>query len=264
MQPVEGDIWPQSSVDVSIVFKPDYAQIYNKIAFCEITGRESRLPLRLCGIGVGPKIQLSIETLDVGSVFIGSTHVYEVVVSNRGFIDAIFSVAAATSSSSGVNSSFAKCFAFEPNEGLISPGGFQAISVVFRSDKLGDFNETFELAVDGKPEKYKLVIQGSVIPPTFTFNVPKLKFGLVSYGFKYAQTCYLSNTSLVPMNFNLRVASDSEVKDEDEMNNKNRSMVDLSSSPRRVSRANSYNFKVEINLKYLLSETNECFIYFFL
>lgn len=203
IQPIEGDIWPNSSIDVSIVFKPDYAQAYNKTAFCEITGRESRLALRLFGNGVGPKIQLSIENLDVGSIFIGSTHVYEVVISNKGFIDAIFSI-------NIPNTQFGKCFSFEPNEGLISPNGYQAVSVQFKSDKLGDFNETFEITIDGKPEKYKLVIQGSVIPPTFTFDIPKLKYGLVSYGFKYSQLCYLTNTSLVPMNFSLRVASDSD------------------------------------------------------
>lgn len=78
IQPIEGDIWPNSSVDITVLFKPDYAQTYNKIAFCEVTGRESRLPMRLTGIGSGPKVQLSIEVLDVGSIFIGSTHIYEV------------------------------------------------------------------------------------------------------------------------------------------------------------------------------------------
>ena len=80
LQPIEGDIWPNSNIDVSIIFKPDFAQTYNRVAFCEITGRESRLPLRLCGFGTGPKVQLSIETLDVGNIFIGSTHVYEVKI----------------------------------------------------------------------------------------------------------------------------------------------------------------------------------------
>ena len=78
LQPIEGDIWPNSSVDVNVVFRPDLAQTYNKIAYCEVTGRESRLPLRLTGVGCGPKVQLSIETLDVGNIFIGSLHVYEV------------------------------------------------------------------------------------------------------------------------------------------------------------------------------------------
>ena len=78
IQPIEGDIWPNTSAEVNVIFKPDYAQTYNKIAYCEVTGRESRLPLRLSGVGCGPKVQLSIENIDVGSIFIGSTHVYEV------------------------------------------------------------------------------------------------------------------------------------------------------------------------------------------
>jgi hydrocephalus-inducing protein len=53
-----------------------------------------------------------------------------------------------------------------------------------------------------------LSFSGSVIPPTFKFDLEKVKFGLVSYGFKYTQTCVLRNTSLVPMSFYLRVASD--------------------------------------------------------
>ncbi len=203
IQPIEGDIWPNSSAEINIIFKPDYAQLYNRTAFCEVTGRESRLPLRLSGIGTGPKVQLSIEVLDIGSIFIGSTHVYEVVMSNKGYIDAIFSVVMP-------NSTFGKFFSFEPNEGLISPGGFQAISIAICSNRLGDFDETFEFTIDGKPEKYKLIIKGSVIPPTFQFDTPKLKFGQVSYGFKYTHNCILTNTSLVPMIFNLRVASDAE------------------------------------------------------
>jgi hypothetical protein len=73
-------------------------------------------------------------------------------MSNKGFIDAIFSV-------NVPNTQFGKNFSFEPNEGLISPGGYQAISILFKSDKLGDFNEAFEFTVDGKSEKYKLAIQ---------------------------------------------------------------------------------------------------------
>ena len=91
IQPVEGDIWPNSSTEVSIIFKPDYAQTYNKTAYCEVTGRESRLPLRLTGVGCGPKVQLSIENIDVGNIFIGSTHVYEVRLCYSFFFFSFFS-----------------------------------------------------------------------------------------------------------------------------------------------------------------------------
>ncbi|CAF0787663.1 unnamed protein product [Brachionus calyciflorus] len=223
IQPIEGEIWPDCTFECNIIFKPDYAQTYNRIAYCEVTGRESRLPLRLTGIGAGPKVQLSIEKLDIGSVFIGSTHVYEVVLSNKGFIDAIYNIIIP-------NTQFGKYFSFDPNEGLISPGGFQAITISFNCNKLGDFNETFDFSIDGKPEKYSMTISGTVIPPTFNFDIPKIKYGLVSYGFKYTHQCLLTNTSLVPMSFNLRVASDNEVRDipesdQDEYNFKEFSLI---------------------------------------
>ena len=175
IQPLEGEIWPQSSVDINVIFKPDYAQAYNKTAFCEVVGRESRLPLRLSGVGAGPRVQLSIELLDLGHIFIGSTHVYEVVMANKSFIDAIFTLVVA-------KTQFGKLFSFEPNEGIISPGGYQSISIVFNGARLGEFDETFECVIDGRPDKYKLNIKGHVIPPTFQFDMQQVQFGLVSYG----------------------------------------------------------------------------------
>lgn len=201
IEPLQGEIWPNQSIDINIVFKPDVAQTYSKYAFCEIVGRESRLPLKLVGIGCGPKVKLSIDTLDVGNIFIGSTHVYEVVMQNKSFIDAIYTV-------NIPNTTFGKCFNFEPNESLISPDGYQAIRITFSSAKLGYFKEIFEFTIDGKPDKVPLVISGTVIAPTFDFDVSKLKFGTISYGFKYTQTCILTNTSLVPMKFNLHVLND--------------------------------------------------------
>ena len=43
-----------------------------------MTGRESRLPLRIRGDGVGPKVHFSLDTLDIGNVFLNSQHSYEV------------------------------------------------------------------------------------------------------------------------------------------------------------------------------------------
>jgi len=231
IQPLEGDIWPNSSVEVTIIFRPDIAQIYTKTAYCEVTGRESRLPLRLTGVGNGPKVQLSIERLDVGNIFIGSIHVYEVVLANKGFIDAIYSVIVP-------NTKFGKSFSFEPNEGLISPSSFQAINLTFGSNKLGDFSEIFEFTIDGKPEKCRLTVTGTVIPPTFKFDTEKIRFNNVSYGFKYSYACSLRNTSLVPMAFSLRVASDSETRE-----------ISLTDNPAFLSDPNgSFNFK-EFSIK---------------
>lgn len=53
-----------------------------------------------------------------------------------------------------------------------------------------------------------VISRGAVIGPTFHFDVPKLKFGTVSYGFVNSQLCSLVNTSLVPMSYQLRVPGD--------------------------------------------------------
>lgn len=94
---------------------------------------------------------------------------------NKGDIDAHFQVEPS-------NSTFGPRFTFYPSKGRIAPGEYQAIQVVFSSPLLGEFNEIFDWTVDGLPEKIQIHFKGSVIGPTFHFDVPKLKFGTVSYG----------------------------------------------------------------------------------
>ena len=90
IEPVEGDIWPNSTFEISVVFKPREATSYTRTAYCDITGRESRLPLRIRGDGDGPKVDFSFNHLDMGIIFIGSKHNYEIVIANKGDIDAIY------------------------------------------------------------------------------------------------------------------------------------------------------------------------------
>lgn len=52
------------------------------------------------------------------------------------------------------------------------------------------------------------LFSGSVIGPTFHFDVNKIRFDNVSYGFLNTFHCTLTNTALVPMTFNLRVPND--------------------------------------------------------
>ena len=51
---------------------------YARTVYCDVTGRESRLPLRIRGDGTGPQVHFSLDTLDIGNVFINSQHSYEV------------------------------------------------------------------------------------------------------------------------------------------------------------------------------------------
>ena len=51
---------------------------------------------------------------------------------------------------------FGPCFAFNPAEGIVMPGGHQAIQVAFNSPYLGDFEEVFCFQVDGQPQQCKI------------------------------------------------------------------------------------------------------------
>ena len=145
IEPAEGDIWPNSNVEINVIFKPREAKVYSRTAFCDVTGRESRLPLRIRGEGAGPRVQFSLQSLDMGNIFIGSTHHYEIIMANKGDIDAIYSVIPN-------QSVFGPCFQFNPAEGIVMPGGHQAVQVTFKSPYLGDFEEEFSFQIDGQPE----------------------------------------------------------------------------------------------------------------
>ncbi|XP_036202709.1 hydrocephalus-inducing protein homolog [Myotis myotis] len=201
IEPLEGDVWPNSSAEITVYFNPLEARLYQMTVYCEISGREIRLPLRIKGQGMGPKIHFNFELLDIGKVFVGSVHCYEAILSNKGSIDALFNVISPTSA-------LGACFVFSPKEGIIKPSGVQAVQISFCSSILGHFEEKFLVSVNGSPEPVKLTIRGCVIGPTFHFNVPALHFGDVSFGFPHTLICSLNNTSLVPMTFKLRIPGD--------------------------------------------------------
>ncbi|CAF0804649.1 unnamed protein product [Didymodactylos carnosus] len=224
IDPVEGDIWPNSFIEIQILFKPDVVQSYNRTAWLDLTGREQRLPLQICGISDGPKLVASFETLEIGCVFVGSTHMYEVILANKGYIDAHYNIDI-------IETKFGRCFQFEPSEGVIPVDNYQAIQIIFESDQLGEFKEIIPFQINGNPKPLIIEISGSVIGPTFHFDQPSLKFGLVSYGFQTTIAFHLYNTSLVNMPFHLKIAHEksknrtnnrSDTDTDDEVNNNER------------------------------------------
>lgn len=49
IDPVEGHVWPKSSMVIKITFQPNEPGEHNKTIYCDVEGRESRLPLTLKG-----------------------------------------------------------------------------------------------------------------------------------------------------------------------------------------------------------------------
>ena len=120
--PQEGEIWPNSQAEISIIFHPDAARTFSRVAYCDVTGRESRLPVKIQGEGLGAKCTFSYDTLDIENVFVNSAHAYEVFLENKGDIEAHFALLPSTSL-------FGPNFTFAPCTGTLQPGKLQAIQV---------------------------------------------------------------------------------------------------------------------------------------
>ncbi|XP_071311715.1 hydrocephalus-inducing protein-like [Agelaius tricolor] len=170
-------------------------------SLCCNTGREIRLPLCLRGKGQGPLVELSSPTLNLGNVFVYTPYVYEVELINKGALDAPFTYIPSTT-----NVDF--CFTVEPEQGMIAPGGTQTVQISFHTTVLGSFEEKFQFSVAGSPTPVILTIRGSVTAPNLHFDLPELDFGDISFGFPYTQRCRLTNCSMVPVTFKLRMSDD--------------------------------------------------------
>ncbi|KAJ3332957.1 hypothetical protein HDU76_012454, partial [Blyttiomyces sp. JEL0837] len=210
IQPVEGIIWPNAFVDVNIVFSPKDAGLAEDCAYCEVSGRETRLPLYVKGEGIGPKARFSYDMLDLDEVFINTGHCYEVILENKGDIDFHYSI-------EKPSTMFGPKFQFSPESGLLKPGKQHAISIQFNSDILGSFLESFVWKIEGAPENLSLTVKGNVVGPTFQFECSELNFGQVAYGFSSCRRVDLVNFSHIPMEFVLHspqtnVASRSDMR----------------------------------------------------
>ncbi|XP_075998116.1 hydrocephalus-inducing protein homolog [Genypterus blacodes] len=201
VQPMQGEIWSNTTAQFNIVFKPQETKLYQETIYCDITGHQSRIPLTIKGEGVGPQLQLNYNLMDVQNVFISDKNSYEVTVSNKGLIDAPFRL-------SNPNTTFGQYFSFRPQEGVVPPGGCQVVEVTFHCFILGTFSEDLLVTVTGQPQPITLTFRGSVIGPTFHLNVSELNFGDIAFGFPLTLIFTLFNTSLVPMTFSLRIPGD--------------------------------------------------------
>ncbi|XP_064262792.1 hydrocephalus-inducing protein homolog [Passer domesticus] len=201
IEPMEGEIGPNCSAEIQVTFKPLAALEYGSVAYCSISGRESRLPLQLRGEGQGPLVELSCDTLELGDIFVNTPHVCEVNLINQGALDAPFRyIPSATKVGLG--------FKLAPQEGIIAAGGSQTLQISFSATVLGRFEEEFRFSVAGSPTPAILTIKGSVTGPSLHFDLPELDFGDISFGFPYTQCCRLTNSSPVPVTFQLRMSFD--------------------------------------------------------
>ena len=201
LYPAEGEVWPNSELEVTVTYSPSSAAEVACIAYCDIAGKENRFPLQLQGLGIGARIQLSYTVIDVGEVFINSVSEYDVELDNQGEIAAQYELIPS-------DTLFGSKFKFEPSAGMLEVGQKQTIKVSFSSDVLGDFNEDFGWQLQGTPQPLTLTMRGKVIGPTFHLDEEMLDFQRVSVAFVNSRAFNLFNTSDIPFRFHMRVPGD--------------------------------------------------------
>nr|XP_031361690.1 hydrocephalus-inducing protein homolog [Lonchura striata domestica] len=173
IEPLEGEIQPYSWAEIKVTFKPLEALEYQIMAYCNISGRESRLPLHLRGEGQGPLVELSCPSVNLGNILVNNPHICEVKLINQGAINAPFTCIPSTT-----NVGF---FKFAPEEGIITPGEIQTIQISFSATVLGRFEEEVRFSVAGSPVPAILTIKGNVTRPTLHFELDELSFGDISF-----------------------------------------------------------------------------------
>jgi hypothetical protein len=208
IEPLVGRVWSHSQLMCACSFRPKDALVYSSCAYLSCVGQEERAPLVLKGLGIGPKASFSYDELDVNSVFVESAHRYEVQLLNQGDIEVAFQLVPR-------DTKFGSRFQFDPHEGTIPVGGQCEITVNFKPTELGDFHEVFDWKLAGSAIGVTLAFKGRSIQPSFDFDVERINFGIVSYGFLNSRMLTLSNTAEVPMRYTLRIIGDENANEFD-------------------------------------------------
>jgi len=201
INPVEGTVWANSELEITVSFRPDTAAQYSCYSYLDVSGRETRLPLNMAGQGIGPHATLSFDVLDVGDVFINDEQNYQVSIINKGDISAQWHFENSLTR-------FGNKFSFFPTEGHLAPGDSQLLNITFESDILGEFSENFRFALQGNEDMLVCQIKGHVVGPTFHFDCSNIDFGVVSYDYLHESKMRLVNSSKIAMVFNLHVPQD--------------------------------------------------------
>jgi hydrocephalus-inducing protein len=210
VDPFQGELWPDSELDVIVTFLPSIASEYVSEIFLDITGQTQRAVLNLRGVGIGPKAMFSYDMLDIGDVFLGSKHSYKLSLQNQGDIPAHYQLQPIDQAQHERPS-----FKFSPPAGTLAVGDTHVLDIDFTSDILGEFSEKFTFNLRGSSESLSVHFKGHVVGPTFHFDAEELDFGRVSFEFLHSKNLCLYNTSEIPMEFRLRVPQDGKMTDKE-------------------------------------------------
>uniref|UniRef100_A0A8C5X0M5 HYDIN/VesB/CFA65-like Ig-like domain-containing protein n=1 Tax=Malurus cyaneus samueli TaxID=2593467 RepID=A0A8C5X0M5_9PASS len=196
-----GEVGPYSSVEIKVTFLPVKSIQYRTIAYCDISGREIRVPLTIKGEGRGPWAVPSYHTLELGKILVNTPHVYEVKLINKGPIEAPFAI---ISEKTNVGNEFK----FVPKHGVIAVGEAKTIQIFFRANQARQMAERYLFSMIGCPEAECLTIRGHVMEPCFALTEKDLHYGKISFGFPETKKFDAISLNPVSVKFKFRMSED--------------------------------------------------------
>ncbi|XP_010701203.1 hypothetical protein LPMP_301780 [Leishmania panamensis] len=228
IEPLSGVLYSRGAREFTITFNPKVAILYESMAFLDVTGLTSRLPLTLRGHGLGPQCSLEYSRLEIGDVYLNALHEYEVRIENISSIPCQYvimpplpvsaaSAATAISAEKGTSTplmDFSSKFRFIPSHGTLGPGESVKLRIELQSDRIGSFSEAFRVHLQGAVEEVPLLLKGRVLGPHFQCSVEELDFGNVSYNMTHQRTMQIANKSPIPMHYTLRVPDECTYADD--------------------------------------------------
>ncbi|XP_046384780.1 hydrocephalus-inducing protein-like [Ischnura elegans] len=196
----EGDIWPGCSIDVQVVFMPKLGpKKYECVAYCETSGCERRHELKLLGSGIGPKIDISPQHLDVGVVYATVKNSYEVIVSNKGDISGQIEFISKALDFGGS----LECY---PQLLMLEPGHFKAFALSYIGEHKGQIIEEVLFKISESGEVRRLFFSGNIQFAELKLNKNSIELGLLPISMPISTSVLVENPTALPISFVVFVA----------------------------------------------------------
>ncbi|CAG9566725.1 unnamed protein product [Danaus chrysippus] len=201
ISPIEGNLWPNKTTELTITFSPKQIGEFEAIVFLDIDGVVERVPLKMVGTSLPPLINLNLETLDMDRVYINKTYNYEIVAMNKGHINGVIVY-------KELPPLFGSIITCTPQMHCMRPGDVEKFIISFCNSNQGPFFEEINFAIRETNVVLKLYLKGVVIYPSLMFSMPCLDFGMVSLGISKTLEVEVINESVVHVDANVKISSD--------------------------------------------------------
>ncbi|KAL0213673.1 hypothetical protein P9112_005857 [Eukaryota sp. TZLM1-RC] len=223
VSPLHGTLYPHSSLQVVVTFKPDYEGDHETTLYCSTDSPQSpnvtssfhktsisdphpRVAVTIFGSGIVPNISLSNSLLNLEKVTWSSSTQFELRFMNPCPVDAEL-----LSKSQGKSTESRDVFElleFESENFVVPAESGLVLSGQYCSSILGNFETVHDWCIKGSKRTVSLKVKGMVTSPSLKIDTDLIDFDFCSLGFPASQSFTLTNSSPITLNLDLSIKND--------------------------------------------------------